>query len=160
MICEMEGKWPYRFCSCRILLQDLFKTVSSILVQFPSIFFYMRFFSVQEVHSYSSPDTATAWKKSRFIFIREIRFPYHRNPLSIVVYIFPMGIFISILADEILLPRFVNSSTNFRGLPLRMVLAPSSLEHTKSYLLSRRSQCLLVLASGNAIGIRLGKVYL
>ena len=63
----MGGKWPYncRFVGC--CFKDLFNITRSILVQFPSSFFSMRFVSVHVVHPYCSIDTTAAWKKSIFI---------------------------------------------------------------------------------------------
>ena len=42
----------------------------------------------------------------------------------------------SLSVDEILLMRYVNWSTNFRGLPLKVEMAPSSIEHIISVLYS------------------------
>ena len=50
-----------------------------ILLLSSHLAFYLR---VQLVHPYCSPDTATAWKKSRFISIRAIRFPYDYQPVN------------------------------------------------------------------------------
>ena len=45
------------------------------------------------------------------------------------VHTFSLHILTSLSVDEILLPRYVNCSTNFRGLPLKMKIAPSCLNH-------------------------------
>ena len=76
IVCEMCSKWPYSDCFMGCYFHNLFKTAHKIVVWFPSSFFSMHFITVQVVHPYSSNDTATAWKKSCFIFIREIKFSY------------------------------------------------------------------------------------
>ena len=43
---------------------------------------FSRFVSVQVVHPYNGTHTVTTWKKSRFLFIREIRFPFERQPVK------------------------------------------------------------------------------
>ena len=45
--------------------------------------------------------------------------------LSIVVCAFPMHILTSLSVDEILVSKYVNQCTNFRGLPLKVEMAPS-----------------------------------
>ena len=70
---------------------------------------------VHVVYPYSSIDTATAWKKSYFILS-----DFHMiDNQSIAVHTFTKHILTSLLVDEILLPRYVSLSTNFRDLPLR-----------------------------------------
>ena len=54
--------------------------------------------------------------------------------LSIIVYVFPMRMLTSLQVDEILLPRYVNKSLNFRGLPLKMEMITSNLKHINSVL--------------------------
>ena len=60
---------------------------------------------VQVVHSYSSADTATVWKKSRFI-LSEIIFPYNRQPVNNS----PSVCWHTLFVDEILLSRYMNWS--------------------------------------------------
>ena len=43
MVCEIGGKWPYSCCFVGCCFQNLFKTVCSIFVSFPSSHFSMRF---------------------------------------------------------------------------------------------------------------------
>ena len=43
IVLEMRGKWPYRCCFLGCCFQDLFNIARSILVQFPSSFFSIRF---------------------------------------------------------------------------------------------------------------------
>ena len=65
----------------------------------------------------------TAWKKSVFILS-------DRSAVNA----FTRCMLTSLSIDEILLPRYVNLSTNFRGLPLRVEMAPSHLKHIYSVL--------------------------
>ena len=88
----------------------------------------MRFVSVHVVHLYSSIDTVTAWKKSRFILSDRSDFHIIDN-LSITVYAFMRRVLTSLSVDETLLPRHVNLSTNFRCSPLRVDMAHSRLKH-------------------------------
>ena len=84
----------------------------------------MHFVSVSlVVHLCSCIDTATAWKKSRFILSIKSDFHMIVN-LSIIVHSFARRVLTSIAVDEILLPGYVNLSTNLRGLPFRMEMAP------------------------------------
>ena len=57
--------------------------------------------------------TITAWKKLQFILLNRLNF-YMIDNLSIVINAFARGILISFSVDEMLLPRYVNFSTNFR----------------------------------------------
>ena len=77
--------------------------------------FFMRFVCVNVVHPYSSNDTATAWKQFCLILLGL----YMIDNLSVAVHAFSMSILASISVDKMLLPRYVNRSTNFRGLPLK-----------------------------------------
>ena len=123
--------------------------VVSILV-FPSC--------VSLVHPYVSTDTATAWKKFRFV--SSDRSDFHKiDNLSIAVHAFVRCMLSSLSADEILLPSYVNLSSNFRGLPLRVEMTPARLKRTHSVLLAF-SWSLLLPAPDYAVGIRLGLVYL
>ena len=47
-----------------------------------------------------------------------------------LVYTFSMHILTSLSVDEILLPRYVNLSTNFRGLPLKVDMAQFIILYT------------------------------
>ena len=89
--------------------------------------------SIQVVHPYNSIDTATALKKSHFI-LSEIRFFHMMDNLSIAVHAFTVHMLTSFTVDEILLPKQLNWSTNFRGLPLKLVMVPSCLNHMNSVL--------------------------
>ena len=86
------------------------------------------------VHPNNSTNTATAWKKSRFTLSE--RLDFYVIDLSIAVYAFPMCMLTSLLVSEILLLRYVNMSTNFRGLLVKGEIAPSCLKHMNSILSS------------------------
>ena len=85
----------------------------------PIYLFSKSLLSVQVVQPYSSTDTATAWKKFRFILSIKSDF-YMINDQSIAVHAFPMRILTSLSVDEILLPRYVKWSSNFRGLSKKL----------------------------------------
>ena len=91
----------------------------------------VRFASIHMVHPYSSIDAVTAWKKLYFIFMDISNFHLIDN-LPITVCIFTKHILISLSVDEILLPRYANLSTNFKGLPLRVEMAHSRLKYVHS----------------------------
>ena len=69
------------------------------------------------VQRYSSTDSATAWKHSRFILSG--RLDYHMvDNESISVHASPMHMLTSLSFDEIWLPRYMKWSNDFRGLVL------------------------------------------
>ena len=78
----------------------------------------MGFVSSHEVHLYISIDTATTWNKSHFILLD--RPDFHMITWHILT---------SLSIDERLLLKYINLSTNFRGLPLRVELTPSHLKY-------------------------------
>ena len=80
------------------------------------------------MHPFSSIDTAIAWKKSHFILLERSAFDTIDN-LLIAVHTFSMRMLPSFSVDEILLLRYVNWSSNFRGLPLKVKMALSWLNH-------------------------------
>ena len=90
------------------------------------------FVSIHEVHSYSSIDTATTWKKSCFILSDRSDF-YIINNLLIAAHAFARSMLASLSADEILLSRYVNSSTDFSDL-LLIIEMVSCLKHMNSVL--------------------------
>ena len=87
----------------------------SILV-FQSSFFSKRFIKFQARQPYYSTDTAYTWKNSYFISSAKLDFLII-SALAINDYGFPMCTLTLISVDEILLPKYVEWSTNFRGLP-------------------------------------------
>ena len=113
--------------------QDLFNMTHSILVQFPSIFFSIHLVSIQVVHPYSRIGMTTVWKKLHFML--SDRFDFHMiNNLSIAVHAFASCVLISFSVDEILLPRYINLSTNFREPPFCMEISLFWLKHMYSIL--------------------------
>ena len=54
--------------------------------------------------------------------------------LSIADHAFPMGILTALSVDKILLPRYVNESTNFKALSFSVNLSPSCLKNMDSVL--------------------------
>ena len=113
--------------------QDLFNTTRSILVQFVSSFFSRRLVSVHVMCPSNSNDTTAAWKNSRFISSDRSNF-YMIDNQSIAVYAFAWRILTSLSVDETLLPRYVKFSTNFRGPPFRVEMAPSRIKFMYSLL--------------------------
>ena len=89
----------------------------------------MHFVSIYVVHLYSS--IATAWKKSCFIWSDRSDFLMIDN-LSIAVHTFTRHMLSLLSVNEILLPRYVNLSTNFRGLSLRVEIVCSHWKHMYS----------------------------
>ena len=67
---------------------------------------------------------------------------------------------ISLSVEEILLLRYVNWSTNFRGSSLKMEMAPFCLKHILCFICVQRGQSFLLLALGYAVGILIGLRYL
>ena len=53
---------------------------------------------------------------------------------SIAVHVSTMHMLISLSVDVIMLPRYVNKSTNFRGWPFNVKMVPSYLKHMNSVL--------------------------
>ena len=73
------------------------------------------------------------WKNSHFILLEWLDF-HVVIILLIVVHDFSMRMLTSLSVDEILLPRYVNWSINFKGLPFKEEMAPSYLKHMNSVL--------------------------
>ena len=120
IVCEMGDKWP---CSCSFLkcwFQYLFKIPCSIFVWF--LFFFSMGF-VQVVHLHSITHSATDWNKYYFILLDWSNF-YMSDYMSIAIHSFARYILTSLSGDEILLTRYVNLFTNFRGLLLNVEMAP------------------------------------
>ena len=81
--------------------------------------------------------------------------------LSITVHAFPMSMLTWLSVEEILLPRYLNLSTNFRGVSFNVEMAHHLIQNTRTlfYLSSRRDQCFLLPAPGSTVEIQLGHVY-
>ena len=84
------------------------------------VFFSVRFVSI---HPYSCTVTAITWKKSSFILSDKSDF-HMIDSLSIVFHTFARCMWTSLSVDEMLLPRFVNRSTDFKGLLRWVATAP------------------------------------
>ena len=113
----------------------------------------MCFVSIPVVHPFSSIDTATSWKKPHFII--SIRLDFHKiNSLSKAFHAFIKLMLILLSVDKMLLPRYVNWSTDFRGWPLWVQITPFCLKCNFTV------KCLLLLALGYAVGIQLGLMHL
>ena len=154
MVLEMGCKWPCRCWFVGYYFPDLFNIARSILEQFPSRLFSIRFISDYVVHPYSCTDTTAAKKNSRFNLsdrYNSCSLPIHIiDSLSIAVNAFAGRILISLSVDETLPPRYVNLSTNSRGRPFWVEIAPSRLKHVLQCLL------LLLLGPGYTTEIHLG----
>ena len=108
MVCKMGGRWLYSCCFVVCCCQDLFQTVCSIFVQFPSILFSTHFDSVKVVQLYSNTYISHSLEeilsysilseKSDFLMI---------DKLLIVVLTFLIHILTSFSVDEMLLLRYV-----------------------------------------------------
>ena len=119
----MGGKWPYSSCFVERCFQDLFSIAHSIFVQFLSSLFFIGLVCVHVVHLYSNTDTTAAWKKLCFILSVRSDLLLIIN-LSIAVCAFVRHILVSLSIDEMLLPRYVNLSTNFGEPPFRVEMSP------------------------------------
>ena len=114
----------------------------------------MCFISVHVVHPYISMDTVTAWKKSCFILLNRSNF-HMINDLSIAFHTFARHMMTLISVDEMLLPRYVNCSTIFRSLSLRMAMASFLFKtHVLCFI------CIHIEACCRLLGIMFGLVYL
>ena len=78
-------------------------------------------------------NTTTAWKKYHFILLQRLAFHMIDN-LSTAVHTFARCILTSLSVDEIMLPRYVNSTTNFKGSSHQKEKTASCFKHTNSPL--------------------------
>ena len=124
----MGDRWPYSCCFVGCCFQDLFNIARSILVQLPSSFFSMRFFSIQVVHPYSSMYKTGAWKK--LLFISSDRSDFHiTDSLSIAVHAFAGRELMFFSVDKTLFLRHMNLSTSFGAPPFRVEISLLWLKH-------------------------------
>ena len=119
MALKMGGKWPYNCCFVGSCFEDLFSIACSILMQFLSSFFHIRFVSINVLHLCNSTDTSSACEKSCFILLDKSDF-HMVDSLSIAILAFVRCILTSLSVDEMLLLKYKNLSTNFRELLLRV----------------------------------------
>ena len=82
---------------------------------------------------YCSIDTATAWKKFRFILLDISDFHMTDNQ-SIAIHAFTRRMLTSLSVDYILLPKYGKLSTEFKDLTFRVEMATSRLMHMNSVL--------------------------
>ena len=85
------------------------------------------------VQAYSCTDSTTVLKNSFFNLSKRSDF-YMIDNLSTAVPALPMNLVTSLSVDEILLPRYVNGSIDFRGLPFDVDITPFYLKHINSAL--------------------------
>ena len=128
----MGSKWPYSYCFMEYYFQNLFNIACSILVQFPSRFLYVLCqhpcgASMQQYWHYC------CLEKSSLILLDWSNF-HMIDKLSISVHAFAGSILKSLSAVKTLLPRYMNLSISFRGLPSRLEIFPSQWKHIYSIL--------------------------
>ena len=103
--CLRDGRLvATQLLSCKVLLSG------ASLYFFHLVFYSMHFIRVQVVQLYSSTETVTVWKN--YFFISPERSEFHKIMLLLI------RVLTSLSVDEILLLRYPNRSTNFRGLHL------------------------------------------
>ena len=133
MFFEIGGKWPYSCCfvgyASRICSKQhaAFLCSSHLAFSLCILLTFMWF-----IHTLV-PTQPQLTQKSRFILSGKSDFHMIDN-LLIAFHAFARNMFTLLSVDEILLPRYVNLSTNFRGLPLRKEMAPSRLKQLNSVL--------------------------
>ena len=73
------------------------------------------------------------------------------NSLSTALHAVHRRMLTSLSVDMILLPRYVNYSSYFRGLPLKLVMARSCFKHMNSVLFAFMSISMLPATFSNAV---------
>ena len=103
-------------------------------MKFQSSFFFKCFIKIQVVQPYNSTDiaTATAWKNSHFILSERLYMVINQ---SIAVHGISMLQLTLLSVDEILLLRYMNWSTDFRGLSFNKEMPSSCLKHMNSFFI-------------------------
>ena len=129
IVVEIGGKWLYSCCFVGMLLPGFAKNRSRRVL--PINLFSMCFIWVQVVQPYYSTNTHLV--RILILFHQWSNFPMVDN-LSIVVHALPMHILTSLSVDEILLPRYMNWSTNFRVFQFYEEMIPSWLKDSNSIL--------------------------
>ena len=114
----MGSKWLYCWYSRLFSKQCI-----TFLCSFHLVFFSTHFVSIH----------VALTLLEKIPFIGSIRF-HMINNLSIAVHTFSRHTFTTFSVDKILLLKYLNLSTNFRGLPVRWVKAPSYLKHINAIL--------------------------
>ena len=131
----MGGMWPYNYCFMGCFFQALFSIACSILEQFPYSFFRTRIVSIDVVYSYNSIDMTTI-SENPILILSDRSDLYRFNSLSIAIQAYSRCVLTSLSEDEIILLRYVNLFTNFRGPPFRVVMTPLRSKHKHSVLWS------------------------
>ena len=112
----MGGKWLYSYYFVARRHQNFSKQYVAFIGSSHLAFSQRVFAKVLRVQPYNNTDTA--WKNSRFILSE--RSDYHTiDCLLIAVHIFLTRIWTLPSVDEILLPMYMDWSTDFRGLLLK-----------------------------------------
>ena len=133
MICEMGSNWLYNCCFVECCFQELLKTVCRN-VEFLCSCHWASFLSISlesKWYNYKIVLTQLQNERNPVLFYQRSVFNMIYN-LSIATHTFPGCILISV--NEILLPRSMNWSTNFRVLPLKVEMALSCLKYMNSVL--------------------------
>ena len=124
----MGGTWPYSCCFAKFYFQEFFDIFCSIRVLFPSSFFSERLVCVHIVHPYSKIDAAAAWNKFRLILSNRSIISMINNRW-IAVHTFVSPILMSFSVNGMLLPMYVNLSTDFREPPFSVSISSFLLKH-------------------------------
>ena len=133
IVCEMGGKWSYNFCFVECCFQDLFKTSINILVYFSPLFFSFILLAFMGCIQ-TDGMTQTPLRRNPVFFYWIVSDTRMIDNPSIAVHDFTRRMLTLLSIDEILLLRYVNSSTNFSGQPLKVEVAPSRWKHMNSVL--------------------------
>ena len=122
LFCEIGGEWPFLLSSASRICSKLYTAsfCSSHLTFSPSISFESRWYNHRIVLTFQQLG------RNPVLFYRRSDFHMIDN-LSRAGHTLPMRKFTSLLVDEILLPKYVNWSTNFRGSPFNEMV-PSWLK--------------------------------
>ena len=140
----MESKWPHCCYFLGCCFQNLFNITRSILVQFSSGFFTMCFISVHVVHLLSSIDT-TLLGRNPVLFYQIDQtsiwlIAYWWQSTSLQFEYWPLS------GDNLLLRKYENMFTNFRGLLFRVEMSPFRLRNMYSILFTFMKRAMLSAA--------------
>ena len=142
MVCEMGSKWSHSYCFVRCCFQDLLKQHAASL--YCSRLVFSSVVSLQL--KWCNHTLILIWLQvGRIPILSEGSDFYMVINLSKAVHAFPMHMLILLSVDEILLLRYINWFTNFRGLLFNEKIAPSWLKYIDYFLSSCRDQCLLII---------------
>ena len=130
MFCVMGSKWPYSGSFVWCCFQDSFKSARSSYLAFSPCILFESSWCIHMVVL-----TQTRFGRNCFILP-----DFHMiDNLLIAIYAFTMPMLRPLSVNKILLPMYVNESTDFKGLALKVEIA-SCLKHINSiYLRSHRS---------------------